>query len=223
MTIDQIKSAMKDATIHTAPAIERLLLVSMLNEAMNDLAIMHAECSMESDEKAAAVDYTDQCNRIMAAMADAGFSTPEETYCGNIALAAEHLLRSFENLLEFRDVLGKVRATLGTPEGKHITEHAKQLMAERMHAAKSATGWRVPQIGDKVRVVKLPQDEGFYETAAQVGDIYRVTGFSGLCKSKGDTDSENFHTCHPAVMCEGKEPSIFIPLCCLEPVTEPTK
>lgn len=100
-------------------------------------------------------------------------------------------------------------------------------LAERLvkaeYDARQFAGWRVPKIGDKLRVVKLPQDEGFYETKMKIGDVGEVTSAAALCKSAISQDPNNLWPSFPSVSMKpinGESLSEIIPLCCLEPITE---
>jgi hypothetical protein len=182
-------------------AIERMLLVTMLQEALGGSQVAGAALPgvMEATQpvpKNAELGETHKlrkeiCGKILAELAANKFVTPEETYGADIAWAVADMSKA---------------------------------LGEAMEAAK---GWRVPQRGDRLRLVKPVGNLIYGHDWIAVGDIVTCESVGGCVDSSIPIPAETKNTwlfqMLPGVQIlkPGDESMVCcLPLDCFEPVTE---
>jgi hypothetical protein len=194
---------LKELFPNSPDAIERMLLVTMLQEALAGSPVAGAalHCGMETTQpvmKNAELGETHKlrkeiCGKILSELAAHKFVTPEETYGADIAWAVADMSKA---------------------------------LGEAMEAAK---GWRVPQRGDRLRLVKPVGNQIYGHDWIAVGDIVTCEA-NGLCIDgsiaiPSDTKNGWLLQSLPGVQIlkPGDDTLIAcLPLDCFEPVTETT-
>ena len=179
-------------------AIERLLLVTALEEALKGqpLTIARSETEQTSSEKhkdfLVALDRTVGGANVVEQFGD----KPEQVLL---------------------DAVAQLRTDKARLQDKCAT---------------LLTGWRLPKPGDKVRLIRLPQDIGFCPASFEMGlgaqyEVYSlstVVPLPGTADTTGDWYTVNAHYALNILTSNNtKEMPIWtvLPLECFEPISEP--